>query len=125
MGSVTYHWLRNGVDTGATGSSYVLSQADVGKAITVRATYTDAGGTAEAVNSTATSAVANVNDAPTGSVSITGTAEQGQTLSASNTLADVDGLGTVTYHWLRNGVDTGATGTNYVLSQTDVGTTIT
>ncbi|HIV72894.1 MAG TPA: DUF4347 domain-containing protein, partial [Candidatus Aquabacterium excrementipullorum] len=68
MGTITYHWLRNGVDTGSTGSTYVLSQADVGKAITARAIYTDAGGTTEAVNSTATSAVANINDTPTGSV---------------------------------------------------------
>ncbi|MBK7003297.1 MAG: hypothetical protein IPH35_26275 [Rhodoferax sp.] len=34
-----------------------------------------------------------VNDAPSGTVTITGTAAQNQTLTASNTLADVDGLG--------------------------------
>ena len=39
--------------------------------------------------------MANVNDAPTGSVTITGTATQGQTLTAGNTLADADGMGTV------------------------------
>jgi hypothetical protein len=125
MGSVTYQWLRDGVNTGATGSTYTLTQADVGKAITVLATYTDTGGTTEAVSSAATSAVANINDAPTGSVSISGTATQGETLTASSNLADVDGMGAVTYQWWRDGSNTGATGTSYELSQADVGATIT
>ena len=42
-------------------------------------------------------------------------------LTASNTLADADGLGTITYHWLRGGVDTGATGSTYLLGDADVG----
>ena len=41
--------------------------------------------------------------APTGSVTITGTAEVGQTLSAGNNLADADGLGAITYQWYRDG----------------------
>ncbi|WP_199758693.1 hypothetical protein, partial [Aquabacterium soli] len=114
-----------GVNTGATGGTYTLTQADVGKAITVRAVYTDGQGTAEAVHSTATSAVANINDAPTGAVTITGTLAQGQTLTASDTLADMDGLGTVTYHWLLDGVDSGASGNTYALTQSDVGKTVT
>ncbi|KGM41169.1 hypothetical protein JY96_16965 [Aquabacterium sp. NJ1] len=124
MGVITYHWLRNGVDTGATGSTYVLAEADVGTAISAQAAYTDGHGTAETVTSAATAAVANINDAPTGSVTITGTATQGQTLTASNNIADADGLGTITYHWLRNGVDTGSTGSTYVLGEADVGTAI-
>ena len=40
----------------------------------------------------------------TGLVTITGTAEVGQTLSASNNLADADGLGAITYQWNRDGV---------------------
>ncbi|HEX8215684.1 MAG TPA: hypothetical protein VF582_09485, partial [Allosphingosinicella sp.] len=105
MGVVTYQWLRNGVAIGgATGSTYVLAQADVGAAVSVRASYTDGGGTAGTVSSTATGTVANVNDAPTGAVTITGTAAQGSTLTASNSLADADGMGTVAYQWLRNGV---------------------
>ena len=125
MGAITYQWWRNGVNTGATGTTYVLSQADVGSTMIVRAVYTDGQGTPETVSSAATSTVANVNDAPTGSVSISGTATQGQTLTASNTLADIDGMGAVTYQWWRDGVDTEATGTSYLLSQADVGKTIT
>ena len=56
-------------------------------------------GTEESVASSATSAVANVNDDPTGSVTISGTATQGETLTASNDLADADGLETITYSW--------------------------
>ncbi|MBM3273251.1 hypothetical protein FJY94_08455, partial [Candidatus Kaiserbacteria bacterium] len=39
------------------------------------------------------------NTSPTGMVTITGTAAQGQTLTASNNLADADGMGTVSYQW--------------------------
>ncbi|RZI81348.1 MAG: DUF4347 domain-containing protein, partial [Rubrivivax sp.] len=124
LGAITYHWWRAGVDTGSTGTTYVLSESDVGSTIVAKATYTDGHGTAESVSSSATAAVANVNDSPTGSVSISGTATQGQTLTASNTIADADGLGAITYHWWRAGVDTGSTGTTYVLSESDVGSTI-
>ena len=47
-----------------------LYEADVGAVITVVASYTDDLGTDEMVNSSATAAVANVNDPPTGSVTI-------------------------------------------------------
>ncbi|WP_341923414.1 hypothetical protein, partial [Polaromonas sp. YR568] len=47
----------------------------------------------------------NTNEAPTGSVTISGTPTQGQTLTAANTLADADGLGTVAYQWKANGVN--------------------
>ena len=70
--------------------------------------------------------VANVNDAPTGSVTISGTPAEDQTLTASNTLADEDGLGAISYQWQRDGVDIGgATASTYTLTQADVGTTIT
>ena len=44
------------------------------------------------------------NNPPTGVVTITGTATQGQTLTADNNLTDADGLGTITYQWKRDGV---------------------
>ena len=67
----------------------------------------------------------NVNDAPTGLVMIGGTAQEDQTLSASNTLVDDDGLGAISYHWQRDGADiNGATGMTYTLGNADVGHTI-
>jgi hypothetical protein len=68
--------------------------------------------------------VVNVNDAPTGLVTITGTATQNQTLTAANTLADIDGIpatgaGAISYQWQAGGVDiAGATGNTLVLGQT-------
>ena len=93
---------------------------------TVVASYTDGEGTAESVTSAATSAVGNVNDAPTGSVTISGTATEDQTLTANNTLADEDGLGSISYQWQRDNVDIGgATNGTYTLVQADVGAAIT
>ena len=68
--------------------------------------------------------VANTNDAPTGNVGITGTPTTGQVLTASNDIADVDGMGEITYTW-SNGANTLATGTTYILTDLDVGKTIT
>jgi hypothetical protein len=69
--------------------------------------------------------VTNVNDAPTGTVSISGIPNEAQVLTASNTLADADGLGTISYQWQRNAVDiAGATASTYTLGVADIGTTI-
>jgi hypothetical protein len=127
LGAIGYQWRRGGVAiVGATASTYVLGDADVGAAITVTASYTDGHGTAEAVTSAATAAVANINDAPTGGVTIAGVATEDQTLTANNTLADADGLGVLAHQWRRNGVDiVGATASTYVLGDADVGATIT
>ena len=126
LGAISYQWNADGVAIGgATGSTLVLGQAEVGKAITVTASYTDGQGTAESASSAATAAVANVNDAPTGSVTITGTASQGQTLTAANSLADADGLGTISYQWKADGVViSGATGSTLLLGQAQVGRVI-
>ena len=95
---MSYQWFANGAAiAGATGTTLALTQAQVGTRISVAASYIDGQGTAESVASAQTSNVANINDAPTGSVTVNGTTQQGQTLSASNTLADVDGLGTISY----------------------------
>ena len=127
LGTFSLQWLRDGRDiASATGTTYALTQADVGKAISVRASYTDGGGKAESVTSTATSNVANVNDAPTGAPTITGTATQGQTLTAdTSSIADADGLGTFSLQWLRDGNPiASATGPTYALAQADVGKAI-
>jgi hypothetical protein len=69
-------------------------------------------------------AVTPVNDPVTGKVEITGTAAQGQTLTAVDHLEDVDGKGPVSYTW-----QTGATllgiADSYTPTASDVGHTIT
>jgi hypothetical protein len=126
IGTISYQWQMGGIDiTGATNDTYVLTQDEVGKNITVVASYTDGYGAQESLTS-ASSTVANLNDDPTGSVTISGVMSQGETLTATNTLADLDGLGTVGYQWQGNGFDiTGATNDTYVLTQDEVGKNIT
>ena len=56
-----YQWLADGTDiTGATGSTYILTNADDGKAVKVRVTFTDDGGNHESVISLQTTAVSAV-----------------------------------------------------------------
>ena len=124
--SFSYQWKRAGSDiSGATSSTYVLTQADVDNRITVTVSWTDGEGHAESLTSAATDAVANVNDDPTGAVTITGTATQNQTLTAvTSTIADPDGPATLSfsYQWKRGSDNiAGATSSTYVLKQADVG----
>jgi len=127
MGTLSYQWLRDGnaID-GATSSSYTLDDADVGSAISVVASYTDGQGTLETVSSNATSPVVNVNDSPTGNVTIDGTATEDQSLTANTAgLADADGLGALSYQWKRDNVDiSGAENSSYTLTDADVGSAI-
>lgn len=110
----------------ATGPNYTPTQADVGFSLRAVAFYTDGFGTGESVASAAAGPIANANDAPTGSVVLTGAPVQGQGLTAAATLADLDGLGTIGYAWQRYGNGTwsniaGASGNRYTPVQADVG----
>jgi VCBS repeat-containing protein len=100
LGKLAYQWSANGVAiTGASSSQYLLGAADVGKTITVTASYTDKQGTIESFTSNPTTKVMGVNAVPTGSLVITGVATEGQSLSGANTIADADGLGTISTRW--------------------------
>lgn len=127
-GAITYQWWANTIPiAAATGDSYLLTQADVGATISVSASYSDALGTAESVTSEATDPVANSNDSPTGAVTISGTPLRGQTLTASHTLADADGLdpAAIRYQWYANDIAiNGATASSYLLTYADAGATI-
>ena len=126
LGTITYQWLSNNKEiSNATQSTYKLAQLDVGNVISVKASYTDGFSIKESVTSTSTTKVGNVNDPVTGTLSISGLAAQGQTLTTVSTLADLDGLGTIKYQWLSNGaVISGATKSSYVLGASDTGKTI-
>ena len=105
IGGIGYQWQSStdGVTwnaiADATGSSFTLGEAQVGTQVRVAAGYTDGHGTRESVASTATTTVININDAPTGAVTISGVAAQNETLLATHTLADADGLGAMYYQW--------------------------
>lgn len=127
LGTITYQWKASGTNiSGATTSTLILTQAQVGKVITVSASYTDSYKFAESVSSGATAVVANVNDPPTGTVTISGTPTQGKVLTVSTTIADLDGLGTISYQWKADGNDiVGATAKTLTLGQGEVGKIIT
>ena len=121
---IKYQWQRDGADIkDATGATYKLTADDAGHKISVKAEYQDNGKHAEAPTSDATEIPQDTpNHAPTGSVTISGMAQAGQTLHAGNTLADEDGMGQVNYQWLRDGKEiSGATGGQYTLTADDVG----
>ncbi|MGZ8174520.1 MULTISPECIES: beta strand repeat-containing protein, partial [Methylobacter] len=98
---------------------------------TITVSIKDSGGTANGgVDSNATKTftitVKPVNDLPTGTVTISGTPSVGATLTAANTLADIDGLGVISYQWQADGIGiTGATGSSYTLTNAEAGKTIT
>ena len=136
--SYSYQWVRNdGTNdtdiSGATGSTYTLVDADEGKTVKVKVSFTDDAGNDETLTSAATAAVgAGSNNPATGAPSISGTAQVGETLAADTSgIADADGLTNVSfsYQWVRNdgSADTDiqdATGSTYTLVATDEGKTI-
>ena len=130
LGAVTFQWQANGVDiAGATGDTYVLTDAEVGTVISVTASYTDGYGTSESVACNASVVVASgtFNNTPVGEVIIIGDITQEQTLFADiSTLEDADGLGALSYQWQADGEDiAGATENNFTLTQAEVGKIIT
>ena len=69
--SFSYQWYSNDVAiSGATNSTYILTQNEVGKIIRVTVSYTDGGGTLESITSANSVAVQAINVAPVNSVPI-------------------------------------------------------
>ena len=119
-------WNRNGsAISGATSNTYVVQAGDAGQNISCFVRAVNAAGT----SGFATSANVTISSAPQGPANtslpiITGTAEQGQTLTCSN--GSWTGSPTFTRVWKRNGTNIGgATGTTYVVTAADVGQAIT
>ena len=134
----SYQWIRNDGTTetdieNAASSTYTLSDADVGKTIRVRVSFTDDRGYEETLTSAPTTAVQPRPNSPaTGAPTISGTAQVDETLTADiSGIADADGLTSVSYsyQWIANdaSADTdisGQTGSTYTLVSADVGKTI-
>ncbi len=135
LGVISYQWWST-VDAGATwvrlnvGNSIVLGEAQVGTQVLVQAIYMDQSGTVERPQSVRSAVVANVNDAPVGTVLLFGRPTPGQTLTTTNNLTDADGLGAITYYWFST-TDNGAhwtqlanTGPSLLLTDAMVGARI-
>ncbi|HUF02510.1 MAG TPA: hypothetical protein VMN35_08815 [Gaiellaceae bacterium] len=138
--SFAFRWLRCNSEgascspiSGATGTTYVLGDSDVGARIRVEVTATNSDGSASAV-SDATAVVTEVTGpVSTGAPTISGTAAVGQRLTATTGTWQGTAPITYAYQWVRCGSDgglpdgsnctaiSGATGNSYVLTQQDVG----
>gem|GEM_PF-1219641 len=138
-GTITYtrQWKRcdgagaNCINiSGATGTTYALSASDIGATIRVAVTATNSGGSTTA-SSTATAAVLGVAPSNTAVPTISGTVQDGQTLTAATGSWVGSAPITYTYRWQRCG-STGttcadldqATSSTYTLSADDIGTRI-
>ena len=136
--SYRYQWLRNDGSsdtdiTDATDSTYTLEAADEGNTIEVKVSFTDDADNDERLTSAATGEVeARPNRPATGAPMISGTAQVGETLTASTSgIADADGLTNVSYshQWIRSdgSSDTDiqdAIGSTYTLVAADEGKSI-
>ena len=136
----TYQWLADGAEiSGANGSAYTLADADEGKAISVKVSFTDDAGNAETLTSAATDAVEPgteeaqaANTPATGALTVTGTVRVGETLTVDTSgIADADGMenAVFAYQWVSNdgNADTDiqdATASTYTLADADIGRTI-
>ena len=115
--------------SGATGSSYTPVEDDEGQTIRVKVSFTDDAGNDETLTSQATAAVAARPNTPaTGQLTISGTPQVGQTLTAGTSgISDADGLDNVSYgyQWIAGTADiAGATGSSYTLTSSEQGQTI-
>ena len=130
----SYQWTANDGSTdsdiqNATGETYTLVDADEGKTIKVKVSFTDDRGDDEILTSVATGEVTAAPPPPntpaTGKPSITGTAQVGETLTVETSgISDPDGMdnATFTYQWTAGGADIeGATGSSYTVAEADAG----
>jgi hypothetical protein len=98
--TVHYQWLRNDQDiSGEKNLTYTLTQLDVGKQITVKASYTDYQNNTQSLKSHGV-VIINVNDLPTGNIAIS---LNNHILTAFAYIKDLDGTGLYKYQWLRDG----------------------
>lgn len=123
----TYQWQRNGANIpGATGVSYVVQAADIGAgslSVTGRGTANEV----ITIPAISVQAVPVVPVAPANTVapSISGTAQEGQTLTAARGTWTGTAPITYAYQWQRGGDDiAGATASSYTAVFDDVGTTL-
>ena len=103
-----YQWMSNDGSgdadiAGATQFTYLWSDADEGKTVSVRVTFIDRLGYSESLTSASVGTVAAappVNTPASGAPTINGTAQVGEMLSAdTSVIADSDGLTNVVYEY--------------------------
>jgi hypothetical protein len=124
--TLSYQWLRSGAAiTGATASSYVLTQADAGRQMSVRVTGKKTAYSTLSKTSSLTAIVSGGVLTATPIPKISGTAKVGYRLTAVPGTWSPAPV-TLRYQWYRSGVAiSGATGSTYLLGSADLGKRMT
>ncbi|MBI5279529.1 MAG: cadherin domain-containing protein [Burkholderiales bacterium] len=123
-GAALPNWLV--LDPNTSVFSGTPAEGDIVSNLGIEVTATDLFGAS--VTGTLLLTVQNVNDAPAGTVTIDGTPIQGGQLTASDTLTDPDGMGSVTYIWQFSSDNfhwtTITTGSTFTPTQAQVGNSL-
>jgi hypothetical protein len=126
--TTSYQWYRGTtLIGGATGSTYIVTSADVGKSLTIKATGTRPGYLSGTSTSNGINGIAGNAPVAVTNVQISGTGKVGTDLTLTAPVWD-NAETTTSYRWRRDGVDiSGSTGsgTTYTVQPGDVGKQIT
>lgn len=117
---LTYQWYRGSAPIGgATGTTYRITDADIGLTITVAVTGSKAGYATAMTTSVATAVVAAAELRSTPTPIVAGPAKVGRTIGVQNVIWEPS-LVTLSYQWNRNGAPiAGATSRYYDLTSAD------
>ena len=136
LGPFSYQWISvsaNGeTNVGTNQDSYGPVNGDIGNTIKVKVTFRDGAGYHEETTSAAVGPVSKgTNNVAQGAVTISGVEREGETLTATNNITDVDGMAnaTLVHQWIRVASDgaeanVGMDQATYDLGAADVGNTI-
>ncbi|MCL2411577.1 MAG: hypothetical protein FWC97_08045, partial [Treponema sp.] len=118
-GEIFFQWIRDGNDiSGETGKQYEVQAGDVNRVITVRVNR-------DGYLGYRTSEPAGTINLPRleGTITIEGFASVGNTLTVN--IDDLGGSGTITYQWMRNGINiSGTNRDNFFVGSTDFGSSL-
>ena len=124
--TASYQWKADGVDVGTNINTYTILVGDLGKAITVVITESNAISPDASATSDPTSIVLAADAAPTiGSATISGIAKVGETLTATANTVTGSPTPTASYQWKADGVDVGTNSNTYTPLVGDIGKAIT
>jgi len=120
-GDISFQWRRGDTNVGTNSITYIAQPVDIGHTITVTVTRT---GNSGSVTSAPTSPITASPYPPlTGTVSISGTPQVGQTLTVD--ISALDGTGAISsFLWRRGNTDVGTNNT-YTVQPSDIGYAIT
>jgi len=116
-GTISYEWKRGTTIVGTNSNTYIVQTADLDYAITVTVSRSENFGSV-------TSSPVTITLPPlTGTVTITGTPQVGQILTANAN--NLGGSGTISYQWKRGTTNIGTNSSTYTVQSADMGYAIT